>query len=246
MAQAVEVRGFTFGYTDTGAVLTDITLSIEHGEKVALIGPNGAGKSTLLLAMSVFIQGSGTILIDGIEATRKNAKEVRSVIGSVLQNPDEQLFMPTLFEDVAFGPMNMGLSRQEVVARSMRAIATVGLAGMEDRPPHHLSAGQKRAAAVATILSMSPKIITMDEPDTSLDPRSRNNLIALLASLEQTFIIATCSMEFAAALCSRAILIDGGRVIADGPAALVMSDAELMRAHGLETPAAFRDRSPNH
>jgi len=241
MPRAVEITGFSFGYADAGPVLTDITLSIDHGEKVAVIGPNGAGKSTLLLALSVFIEGTGKILVDGIEATRRNARQVRSVIGSVLQNPDEQLFMPTLFEDVAFGPMNMGLPRKEVISRTQEAIAIVGLAGMENRPPHHLSAGQKRAAAVATILSMRPKVITMDEPDTSLDPRSRNNLIALLEPLEQTLIIATCSMDFAAALCGRAILIDHGAVIADGPAAVVMGDAALMREHGLEVPAIFRD-----
>jgi cobalt/nickel transport system ATP-binding protein len=240
MPRAIEITGFSFGYADAGPVLTDITLSIDHGEKVAVIGPNGAGKSTLLLALSVFIEGTGKILIDGIEATRKNARQVRSVIGSVLQNPDEQLFMPTLFEDVAFGPMNMGLGRDEVVSRAQKAIAIVGLAGMENRPPHHLSAGQKRAAAVATILSMRPKVITMDEPDTSLDPRSRSNLNALLCSLDQTLIIATCSMDFAAALCERAILIDHGAVIADGPAPAVMGDVALMREHGLEVPAVFR------
>lgn len=241
MARAVEMTHFSFRYADAGEVLKDITIAIDHGEKVAVIGPNGAGKSTLLLALSVFVEGTGKVLIDGIEATRKHARQVRSVIGSVLQNPDEQLFMPTLFEDVAFGPMNMGLAGDEAVSQTHKAIEIVGLAGMENRPPHHLSAGQKRAAAVATILSMNPKIITMDEPDTSLDPRTRKNLIALLSSLQQTLIIATCSMDFAAAMCKRAILIDGGAIIADGPAATIMSDAVLMRRHGLEVPAVFRD-----
>ena len=189
----------------------------------------------------MFIEGTGEILIDGIVASRKNAKKIRTVIGSVLQNPDEQLFMPTLFDDVAFGPMNMALTRAEVVKRTTDALQTVGLEGMEKRPPHHLSAGQKRAAAIATILSMSPKIITMDEPDTSLDPRSRKNLTALLESLDQTLIIATCNMNFAAGLCQRAILIDKGAVIADGPAKQIMTDSHLMQSHGLEVPAAFVD-----
>ena len=241
MTKAVDIRNFSFGYSDAPDALVDINLAIDHGSKVAIIGPNGAGKSTLLLALSVFIEGTGKILIDGIVASKKNAKKIRSVIGSVLQNPDEQLFMPTLFDDVAFGPMNMDLTHAEVVKRTTDVLQRVGLAGMEKRPPHHLSAGQKRSAAIATILSMSPKIITMDEPDTSLDPRSRKNLTALLKSLDQTLIIATCNMNFAAGLCQRAILIDKGAVIADGPARQIMTDSRLMESHGLEVPAAFID-----
>lgn len=239
MSKAVEIRGFSFGYADAGKVLSDVDLSIDHGSKVALIGPNGAGKSTLLLAMSVFIEGAGEILIDGISASRKNARAIRRVIGSVLQNPDEQLFMPTLFDDVAFGPINMDMGHEEVKGRVAEALRTVGLSGMERRPPHHLSAGQKRSAAIATILSMDPKIITMDEPDTSLDPRSRNNLIDLLNSLDQTLIIATCNMDFAARLCDRVVLVDGGRIVADGESRKIMSDIELMEMHGLEVPAMF-------
>jgi len=235
------MENFSFEYPDSGSVLADITLDIAHGEKVALIGPNGAGKSTLLLALSVFIEGTGKIFIDGIEASKKNAGKIRSVLGLVMQDPDEQLFMPTVFDDVAFGPLNMGLSRQEVAGRTAAALRTVGLEGMDKRPPHHLSAGQKRAAAIATILSMSPAIITMDEPDTSLDPRSRKNLTRLLKSLDQTLIIATCNMNFAAGLCHRAILIDKGTVIADGQAEDIMTDSRLMESHGLEVPAAFGD-----
>lgn len=239
MAKAVEIRKFSFGYADAGKVLVDVDLSIDHGSKVALIGPNGAGKSTLLLALSVFIEGAGEILIDGIGASRKNARQIRRVIGSVLQNPDEQLFMPTLFDDVAFGPINMDLPHEEVKKRTMDALGRVGLSGMERRPPHHLSAGQKRSAAIATILSMDPKIITMDEPDTSLDPRSRNNLIELLKSLDQTLIIATCNMDFAARLCERVVLVDGGAIIADGDAERIMGDSQLMAEHGLEVPRMF-------
>ena len=241
MTAVIEIQNFSFGYHDAPDALIDINLSIDHGSKVALIGPNGAGKSTLLLAMSVFIEGKGQLLVDGIEASRKNARDIRKVIGSVLQNPDEQLFMPTVFDYVAFGPMNMDLTREEVTKRTTDALERVGLFGMEKRPPHHLSAGQKRAAAIATILSMDPKIITMDEPDTSLDPRNRNNLIDLLASLDQTLIIATCSMNFAARLCDRAVLMDEGTIIADGHAKEIMADAALMERHGLEVPAAFTD-----
>ena len=235
MAGAIEIQNFSCGYSDQPRVLCDISLSIEPGQKVALIGPNGAGKSTLLLAMSGFVKGTGVIKIDGLEVCRKNAKAVRKSITSVSQNPDDQLFMPTLFEDVAFGPMNMGLEPEEIEKRTAETLKKVGLASFRDRPPHHLSAGQKRCAAIATVLSMEPEIITMDEPDTSLDPRTRNGLIDLLSSLKQTLVIATCNMNFAAQLCQRAVLIDDGRIIADGDAAEIIGDSQLMQNHGLET-----------
>ncbi len=239
MIKAVEIENFSYDYPDGTNALVGINLSITSGEKVAIIGPNGAGKSTLLLAMSAFVKGAGKIVVDGIEAKSKNTKKIRSVLGLVMQNPDEQLFMPTLFDDVAFGPMNMGLGEDEVKERTAGALKTVGLEGMGKKAPHHLSGGQKRSAAIATILSMEPKIITMDEPEASLDPRTRNNLTELLQSLSQTLIIATCNMDFAAGLCERAILIDTGRIIADGDAKKIMSDADLMQTHGLEVPAIF-------
>ena len=239
MAGAVEIENFSYDYPDGTKALVGINLSIAGGEKVAIIGPNGAGKSTLLLAMSAFLKGTGKISIDGIEVTAKNAKKVRGVLGLVMQNPDEQLFMPTLFDDVAFGPTNMGLDESEVRSRTAEALKTVGLEGMETKPPHHLSGGQKRSAAIATILSMEPKIITMDEPEADLDPRTRNKLTDLLKSLSQTLIIATCNMDFAAGLCERAVLIDAGRIIADVNARKIMSDANLMQIHGLEVPAVF-------
>lgn len=236
MAKAIEIENFSYEYPDGTAALSDITLSVEHGQKLALIGPNGAGKSTLLLGMAGFAKGSGKVLIDGLEINRKNLKKIRTTIGSCLDNPDDQLFMPTLFDDVAFGPLNIGLAPEQVKMRVANALQTVGLTEMADKAPHHLSAGQKRAAAIATILSMAPKIITLDEPDGSLDPRHRNNLIKLLASLPQTLIIATCNMNFAAALADRAVLLDKGRIIADGDAEKIMSDSELMAEHGLEVP----------
>lgn len=234
MSKAIEIENFTYAYPDGTAALSDITLSVEHGQKLALIGPNGAGKSTLLLAMAGFAKGTGQVLIDGLELNRKNLKKIRTCLGCCLEDPDDQLFMPTLFDDVAFGPLNMGLAPEEVKGRVADALQTVGLAEMADKAPHHLSAGQKRAAAIATILAMRPKIITLDEPDGSLDPRHRNNLMQLLKSLPQTLIIATCNMNFAAALADRAVLIDHGRVIADGQAKVIMSDPELMTGHGLE------------
>jgi len=234
MSKAIEIEKFTYAYPDGTAALSNITLSVEHGQKLALIGPNGAGKSTLLLAMAGFAKGTGKVLVDGLELNKKNLKKIRTCLGCCLEDPDDQLFMPTLFDDVAFGPLNMGLTPEQVKARVADALQTVGLAEMADKAPHHLSAGQKRAAAIATILAMRPKIITLDEPDGSLDPRHRNNLMQLLKSLPQTLIIATCNMNFAAALADRAVLIDHGRVIADGQANVIMSDPELMTRHGLE------------
>lgn len=236
MSKAIEIIKFSYQYHDGTVALNDITLSIEHGQKVVLIGPNGAGKSTLLLVMAGFVHGSGKVFVDGLEINRKNLKQIRTCLGSCLENPDDQLFMPTLFDDVAFGPLNMDLKPDQVKARVAEALGTVGLAQMADKAPHHLSAGQKRAAAIATVLAMQPKIITLDEPDGSLDPRNRNNLIKLLGSLSQTLIIATCNMNFAAALADRAVLIDKGRIIADGGTEEIMSDSELMTEHGLESP----------
>ena len=236
MSKAIELKNFSYKYPDDTVALSDITLSIEHGQRIALIGPNGAGKSTLLLAMAGFIKGTGEVLIDGLQINKKNLKKIRTSLGSCFENPDDQLFMPTLFDDVAFGPLNMGLEPEQVKTRVADALRTVGLAEMADKAPHHLSAGQKRAAAIATILSMTPKIITLDEPDGSLDPANRNNLIKLLAALHQTLIIATSNMNFAAALTDRAVLLDKGRIIADGDAKKIMSDSKLMTEHGLEVP----------
>jgi len=240
MTKAVELRNFSYSYPDGTAALKDVTLSVEHGQKVAIIGPNGAGKSTLLLAMAGLIRGSGQVLVDGLKVARQNMKKIRPVIGCCLENPDDQLFMPTLFDDVAFGPLNMGLDQEKIAQRVEKVLATVGLSEMSDRPPHHLSAGQKRAAAIATILSMEPKIITLDEPDGNLDPANRANLRELLGSLPQCLIIATCNMDFARAVAERAVLVDKGGIAADGSVGQIMSDGELMKSHNLEVPRSFR------
>jgi cobalt/nickel transport system ATP-binding protein len=240
MSKAIEIENLSYKYPDGTVALKNITLSVEHGQTLALIGPNGAGKSTLLLAMAGFIKGTGKVLINGLQINRKNLKKIRTSLGSCLEDPDDQLFMPTLFDDVAFGPLNMGLEAEQVKVRVADALKTVGLADMADKAPHHLSAGQKRAAAIATILSMSPEIITLDEPDGSLDPRNRNNLIKLLTNLPQTLIITTSNMNFAAAIADRAVLLDNGRIIANGDAKKIMSDSKLMTEHGLEVPTRLK------
>ena len=241
MSKAIEIENLSYNYPDGTVALNNITLSVEHGQTLALIGPNGAGKSTLLLAMAGFIKGAGKVLIDGLQINRGNLKKIRTSLGSCLEDPDNQLFMPILFDDVAFGPLNMGLEAEQVKARVADALKTVGLTDMADKAPHHLSAGQKRAAAIATVLSMSPKIITLDEPDGSLDPRNRNNLIKLLADLPQTLITATSNMNFAAAIADRVVLLDNGHIVADGDAEKIMSDSKLMTEHGLEVPTKFRE-----
>ncbi len=201
-----------------------------------LIGPNGAGKSSLLLAMSGFAQGTGSVQVDGLKVTKRNLKAIRRVLGCCLENPDDQLFMPSLYEDIAFGPLNMGLPETEITERVTQALATVGLADKANKPPHHLSAGQKRAAAIATVLSMNPKIITLDEPDGSLDPRHRIQLQKLLKSLTQTLILATCNMNFAYAIADRVVLVDQGQIVADDTPQAIMTHKLLLEEHGLELP----------
>jgi cobalt/nickel transport system ATP-binding protein len=238
MTKAIEIKNFSYKYPDGTAALSDINLDIEEKQKVVLLGPNGAGKSTLMLAMAGFAAGRGDIIVKGLKVEKKNLKKIRTIIGCCFENPDDQLFMPTLFDDVAFGPLNMGLDAEQVKTRVARALQTVGLESMAEKAPHHLSAGQKRAAAIATVLSMLPEIIVLDEPDGSLDPRNRKKLVRLLQNLSQTLIIATCNMNFAAAIGDKAVLIDKGRIIADGDAKEIMSDAKLMTEYGLERPAA--------
>jgi energy-coupling factor transporter ATP-binding protein EcfA2 len=239
MAKAIQVENFSYRYPDGTIALNGITLDVEYGQRLALIGPNGAGKSTLLLAITGFVRGTGRVVVDGLEITNGNLKQVRSSIGCCLENPEDQLFMPTLFDDVAFGPLNMGFDAEQVKQRVTLALTEVGLAGMAERSPHHLSAGQKRAAAIATVLSMSPKIITLDEPDGNLDPRNRNNLVKLLTGLPQTLVIATCNMDFAASVADMAAVIDAGRVVAVGFAEQILADPKLMLSHGLEVPKKY-------
>ncbi len=240
MPPAIEIKNYSYSYSDGTEALKDISLTVEHGEKVVLVGPNGAGKSTLLLAMGGFVHGTGRISIEGVEVNSKNARQIRRTIGCCVENPEDQLFMPTIYEDVAFGPLNLQLEPDAAKARVEEALRTVGLLDLADRPPHHLSAGQKRAAAIATVLSMSPRIITLDEPNSSLDARNRNTIIQILKELPQTLIVATCDMNFAVDFARRAIVIDAGQKVADGSCERIMSDEDLMNSHGLETPWKYR------
>jgi len=233
MEEVVRVDKLSFRYPDGQQALADVNLTIYRGEAVALIGSNGAGKSTLLLHLNGILRSNAMVKVFDRPVDDKNVRWVRSKVGLVFQNPDDQLFSPTVFDDVAFGPINMGYSETEVRELVTRALSWVGMAGYEQRAPHHLSVGEKKRIAIATVLSMSPEILVLDEPTSNLDPRSKWSLIGLLKKLPKTKIIAAHDMELVRALCSRAIILDHGQVIADGTTSHILADIPLLAAHGL-------------
>jgi len=234
--EIVRIENLSFCYPDGQQALTDINLTVYHGEAVALIGPNGAGKSTLLLHLNGILRSNGVVRVLGRTIDDKNLKWVRRKIGLVFQNPDDQLFSPTVFEDVAFGPINMGYSEAEVRESVTRALDWVGMAGYEQRSPHHLSVGEKKRIAIATVLSMAPEILVIDEPTSNLDPRSKWSLIGLLHRLPMTKIVASHDLELVQALCLRTIIFDHGQVVADGATSHILADTPLLEAHGLARP----------
>lgn len=234
----IVVQNLTFRYPDGRLALNDVSLHVEPDEKVALVGPNGSGKTTLMLNLNGILRPtSGTIKVAEIELSDATIGQIRARVGLVFQNPDDQLFSPTVFEDVAFGPLHMGLPDTEVRERVNRALASVNMQDFGNRVSYHLSVGEKKRIAVATVLSMDPEILVLDEPTAGLDPRARRNLIAFLQDCEQqTMLISTHDMRLARDLCDRVVVLDGGRVVARGPAEDILSNRELMEKHGLETP----------
>ncbi len=230
----IEVERLSYTYPDGTCALRDVTLSLAAGEKVALIGPNGSGKSTLLLCVAGLLAGEGTVRVEGHALTPGRLRDVRGRVGLIFQNPDDQLFMPTVGEDLAFGPTNLGLDPDAVQERVREAADQMQLAAHLDRAPHHLSFGQKRNAGIATVLAMRPAALLMDEPTSSLDPRSRRRLIGLLAPMPATILVASHDLQFVGRLCGRVIVIDEGRIVAEGPARALLADAPLMERHGLE------------
>lgn len=238
---AIELEDLGFSYPDGHRALEGITLRIEAGERVAILGPNGAGKSTLCLHLNGILEATeGTVSVCGLPIFRADdVREIRRRVGVVFQDPDDMLFMPTVEADVAFGPSNLGLPEEEVRARVERALGAVGMGGMGGRSPHHLSFGQKKRAATAAVLSMDPDVLVLDEPSSSLDPRGRREFGELLARLGQTIIMTTHDLPYAHELCDRAVILDGGRIVADRPTDEILGDPDLLAAHDLELPHGF-------
>jgi cobalt/nickel transport system ATP-binding protein len=234
----IYIDNLSFAYPDGRQALTGIDLRVDPGEKVAVVGPNGAGKSTLFLHLNGILRGhNGThVQVAGLEVEERNLRAIRAQVGLVFQDPDDQLFSPTVFEDVAFGPLHIGLPEPEIRERVGRALAAVGMAGREGQMPHHLSLGERKRIAIATVLAMEPEILVLDEPSSGLDPRTRRNLIGLLRDLPQTMLVASHDMRLVWDLCSRTVILDGGRLVADGPTVELLQDKALMDRHGLEVP----------
>lgn len=236
MHHSIDVENLSFAYPDGHAALHGVSLHIAPGEKVALVGPNGAGKSTLILHLNGILIGKGSLRVCGLEMDEKNLSRVRAAVGLVFQNPDDQLFSPTVYEDVAFGPLYQGLSASEVDQRVQAALAAVRMSEYADRVSYHLSTGEKKRIAIATVLSMQPEVLVLDEPTAGLDPRARRALIHLLRELPITMLVSTHDLTMVRELFPRTVVMDGGEIVADGLTAELLENAALLEAHGLEKP----------
>ena len=254
-APAVRIRELEYHYPDGRPALRGVNLTIEAGETVALVGPNGAGKSTLLLHLNGLLPGTDRsvlhthgegprralngahrVWIDGLPVDARNGPEVRRRVGLLFQDPDDQLFSTSVVEDVAFGPLNLGLSRVEARARALECLGQVDLADAAERPPHHLSFGERKRVCLAGVLACRPSVLALDEPTANLDPRGRRRFIQMIRALPATKLIATHDLAMVLELCDRTILLDLGRVVASGPTRDLLRDGALLEAHGLETP----------
>ena len=247
MTPVLDLEGVAFAYPDGHQALFGVDLHVHPGERVALLGPNGAGKTTLVLHLNGILSaetghGEGSVAVSGLPVTRKNLREIRRRVGIVFQDPDDQLFMGSVREDVAFGPKNLGLRGPELERRVLEALEAVGMAQYADRPPHHLSFGQRRRVAVATVLAMQPEVLVLDEPSSNLDPASRRELADILRSLDVTVLLVTHDLPYALELCPRSVILSDGVVAADGPTADILGDEALMKAHRLELPFGFDPR----
>ncbi len=236
----IEADNIHFTYPDGHEVLKGLSCTIRRGEKVALIGPNGAGKSTFMSHLNgVELATSGRVFIHGQEVTKENLKEIRRKIGIVFQDPDDQLFCPTVFDDVAFGPLNLGLNEDEIQARVSEALAVVGLEGFEERSSFHLSFGERKRLALATVLSYQPEILVFDEPSTNMDPMNRRNMINWLKETDKTILLCTHDLDIALEVCERCLLLVDGRIAADGPATEILYNRKLLEDNKLEMPLAL-------
>jgi cobalt/nickel transport system ATP-binding protein len=230
----LQVEGLRYHYPDGTTALRGVDLTIQTGQKIGLVGPNGSGKSTLLMCLSGLFKGQGAIRVDGAELTTTWTSAARKRVGLIFQNPDDQLFMPVLADDLAFGPVNLGLDPAEVRRRVAESASQMGLTEMLDRPPHHLSMGQKRTAAIATVLTMRPDLLLMDEPSSNLDPRWRRRLIDLLASVQAALLIASHDLALIGRVCETVCVIDEGTIVAQGNTRDILGDAAVMEKHGLD------------
>lgn len=237
----VDLDGISYSYPDGTRALKDVSFRVTHGESVGIVGANGAGKSTILMHLNGYIlPSSGTITIGDLELNKKTRQEIRKKVGMVFQNPDDQLFMPTVFDDVAFGPLNLGLTPEAVTERVVEALRTVGCLNLEAKPPHHLSGGQKSAVAIAAVIAMQPDILVMDEPASNLDPKSRRSLINMLKLFKHSKIIASHDLDLILDVCVRCIVIKNGEVAADGPSEAILSDRILLEDNNLELPLSLQ------
>jgi cobalt/nickel transport system ATP-binding protein len=236
MHHSIEIQDLSFAYPDGHQALEGVSLNIEPCEKVALVGPNGAGKSTLILHLNGILLGNGSVQVCGLEVNQKHLGRIRAMVGLVFQNPDDQLFSPTVYEDVAFGPLYQGLQADEVQLRVDEALKAVRMGNYTDRVSHHLSAGEKKRISIATVLSMKPEVLVLDEPTAGMDPRARRSLINLLDELPLTMLVSSHDMLMVRELFPRMVIMDEGRIVADGPTQELMDNAALLEAHGLERP----------
>jgi len=236
----VHAAGLRYRYPGHHEALCGIDLRIGHGERVALLGPNGAGKTTFMMHLNGLLMGSdGDLEVVGLRVARETLRELRARVGVVFQDPDDQLFMPTVREDVAFGPLNMGMDREAVQACVAQALGKVRMLHVVDRAPYQLSMGERRRVAIATVLAMDPSLLVLDEPSANLDPRARRELLEVLETIDRTMLVTTHDLPLAAELCERAVILAAGRIVGDGPCHEILGDGELLAAHDLELPAGF-------
>lgn len=237
----LEISGVAYAYPDGHQALFGVDLHVHRGEKIALLGPNGAGKTTLVLHINgILLPGAGSVRIAGMEVKTENLKQIRAKVGVVFQDPDDQLFMPTVRDDVAFGPNNMGITGEELDDRVNQALTAVGMQAFADRAPQHLSFGQRRRVAIATVLAMQPEILVLDEPSSNLDPAARREIAEILNELDITMLMVTHDLPYALELCQRSVILSAGTIVADRNTYDLLADDELIKQHRLELPFGFK------
>lgn len=239
MSCAIHSVGLRYDYPNGHPGLQGVDLHVGHGERVALLGPNGAGKTTFIMHLNALLTGAGQLEVAGLIVGRDSVQDLRARVGLVFQDPDDQLFMPTVREDVAFGPLNLGLDIETVEARVAASLASVRMEAAADRAPYQLSAGERRRVAIASVLAMEPRLLVLDEPSANLDPRGRRELLEVLSRIDRTMLVATHDLPLAVEFCERAVILAAGRIVADGPSERIVADAELLARFDLELPNGF-------